>query len=136
MLNVIQYLYIQRFLISINTLKNRQSYYRWIWSGTRCAATADIAINPQNGNKYDGKNVRVAVFDTGISPHADLDIKKGVSFVDYTNSYYDDNGHGSHVAGIIGALDNKIGIVGVAPGAELYAVKFYPIPGAAIIVLS
>jgi len=35
----------------------------------------------------------------------------------------DDNGHGTHVAGIIAALDNEIGVVGVAPEAELYALK-------------
>src|SRR5438034_965042 len=35
----------------------------------------------------------------------------------------DDNGHGSHVAGIAAALDNGIGVVGVAPGARLWAVK-------------
>lgn len=35
----------------------------------------------------------------------------------------DDNGHGTHVAGIIGALDNDIGVIGTAPGADIYAVK-------------
>ena len=35
----------------------------------------------------------------------------------------DDNGHGTHAAGTIGALDNAIGVVGVAPGARLWAVK-------------
>ena len=35
----------------------------------------------------------------------------------------DDNGHGTHVAGTAAALDNDIGVVGVAPGARLYAVK-------------
>ncbi|CAG0911367.1 unnamed protein product, partial [Cyprideis torosa] len=40
-----------------------------------------------------------------------------------TGNADDDNGHGTHVAGIIGALDNDLGIVGVAPGARLWAVK-------------
>jgi len=35
----------------------------------------------------------------------------------------DDNGHGTHVAGIIAAIDNDIGVIGVAPEAKLYAVK-------------
>jgi len=74
-------------------------------------------------HKYDGKKVKVAVFDTGVSNHEDLEISGGVSFVDYTDSYSDDNGHGTHVAGTIAAKNNKLGVVGVAPDAEIYAVK-------------
>jgi subtilisin len=40
-----------------------------------------------------------------------------------TKTGNDDNGHGTHVAGTAAALDNKIGVVGVAPGARLWAVK-------------
>ncbi|HAQ06866.1 MAG TPA: hypothetical protein DCR24_04825, partial [Bacillus bacterium] len=72
---------------------------------------------------YTGKNVKVAILDSGISPHPDLKIAGGVSFVSYTNSFSDDNGHGTHVAGIVGALNNDIGTVGVAPDAQIYAVK-------------
>ena len=71
-----------------------------------------------------GKGVKIALIDTGVNEkHPDLNIAGGVSFVEYTKSYEDDNGHGTHVAGIIGALDNDIGTVGVAPDAELYAIK-------------
>ncbi|MFX3675264.1 MAG: S8 family serine peptidase [Paenisporosarcina sp.] len=72
---------------------------------------------------YTGKGVKIAVIDSGISPHEDLVIAGGQSFVDYTTSYYDDHGHGTHVAGIIAAKDNGIGVKGVASEAELYAVK-------------
>ena len=47
----------------------------------------------------------------------------GISFIKGNTSYNDDNGHGTHVAGIIGAQNNGEGTVGVAPDAELYAVK-------------
>ncbi|NPC92115.1 S8 family serine peptidase [Bacillus sp. WMMC1349] len=70
-----------------------------------------------------GKNTKVAVIDSGISPHDDLTIAGGVSTVGYTSSYRDDNGHGTHVAGIIGAKHNGYGIDGVAPDVQLYAVK-------------
>lgn len=73
---------------------------------------------------YTGKGVKVAVLDTGIdSDHDDLVLAGGVSFVDYTVSYDDDNGHGTNVAGIIGAQNNDIGVVGMAPFAKLYAIK-------------
>ena len=55
--------------------------------------------------------------------HPDLTLSGGVSFVQGTTSYNDDNGHGTHVAGIIAAQNNEIGSVGVAPDAQLYAVK-------------
>ena len=74
---------------------------------------------------YKGDAINVAIVDTGVdTAHPDLtNLKGGVSEVGYTTSYNDDNGHGSHVAGIVAATDNTIGVVGVAPNANLYAVK-------------
>lgn len=70
-----------------------------------------------------GNGIKVAVIDTGIATHPDLVISGGRSFVSYTTSFNDDNGHGTHVAGIIGARDNGFGYVGIAPESSLYAVK-------------
>ncbi|WCK54271.1 S8 family serine peptidase [Aneurinibacillus sp. Ricciae_BoGa-3] len=72
---------------------------------------------------YTGKGVKVAVVDTGVAAHEDLTVAGGTSFVSYTTSYADDNGHGTHVAGIIGAKRNTLGVAGVAPDASVYAVK-------------
>ncbi|MFC0187323.1 S8 family serine peptidase [Fictibacillus aquaticus] len=73
---------------------------------------------------FTGKGVKVAVLDTGISlNHPDLKVSGGVSTVEGRASYADDNGHGTHVAGIISAENNEIGAVGVAPDADVYAVK-------------
>ncbi len=47
----------------------------------------------------------------------------GVSFVPDTTNFHDDNGHGTHVAGTIAALDNGAGVIGVSPRAEIYSVK-------------
>ncbi len=72
-----------------------------------------------------GAGVKVAVIDTGIDLcHPDLkaNIKGGVNLV-AKKPPTDDHGHGTHVAGIIGALKNGFGVVGVAPSAWLYAVK-------------
>jgi len=67
-------------------------------------------------------DVDVAVIDTGIAKHPDLDIKGGKN-CSTGKSYDDGNGHGTHVAGTIGAKDDTNGVVGVAPGARLWAVR-------------
>ncbi|YCI07138.1 S8 family peptidase (plasmid) [Ensifer sp. D2-11] len=74
---------------------------------------------------YTGQGVFVAVVDTGISPHIDLaEPVRGATLIPGSNSYNDDHGHGTHVAGTIAALkENSRGVVGVAPGARLLAVK-------------
>ena len=78
--------------------------------------------------KIDGIDERVdadvAVVDTGIAPLADLNVVGGYncSSSDPT-AWRDGNGHGTHVAGTIGAIDNATGVVGVAPGVRLWAVK-------------
>jgi len=75
--------------------------------------------------------IEVAIIDTGIDQdHPDLidNIKWGVSVLNgrvttRPTAWRDRNGHGTHVAGTVAALDNDIGVVGVAPDAELYIIK-------------
>lgn len=79
---------------------------------------------------YTGKGVGVAIVDTGIALHRDF-IEGGnrvIGFVDFVNHRsepYDDNGHGSHVAGIIGGngFSSKGRYKGVAPECNLIGVK-------------
>src|SRR3989344_1015439 len=82
-------------------------------------------------SNHTGSGVKVCVVDTGIDKdHPDLqaNIAGGRNFVakgatvDPTK-WDDDNGHGTHVAGTIAAVDNTIGVVGVAPSASLLAAK-------------
>lgn len=82
-------------------------------------------------NITEGAGVKVAVIDTGINfNHEDLKANY-VSGVNYSGikgivglgSPLDDQGHGTHVAGTIAAARNGKGVVGVAPKAQLYAVK-------------
>jgi len=71
-----------------------------------------------------GAGVKVAVLDTGIDEnHPDLTVSGGISMVPGVTSWDDDQGHGTHCAGIIGARNNPSGVVGVAPNSKLYAVK-------------
>lgn len=97
----------------------------------------DTELNVTGGLIGQGKHidVNVAIIDSGIAQHDDLNIGGGYRY--YTNTsgprhsrgsfgdgnYADDNGHGTHVAGIAAAKDNGVGVVGVAPGAKLWAVK-------------
>ncbi len=77
-------------------------------------------------NNSTGKNMKIAVLDTGISnSHPDLIVSGGINLVGKSKNkkWNDDNGHGTHVAGVIAARNNSIGVVGVAPDAQLYAVK-------------
>jgi subtilisin family serine protease len=93
----------------------------------------------------DGKgdvDADIAVLDTGIDiDHPDLNVVGGVDCVDQggglfpfatgpddgsstdPDSYDDPKGHGTHIAGIAAARDNGIGVVGIAPGARLWAVR-------------
>ncbi len=73
-----------------------------------------------------GSMVKVAILDTGIDlDHPDLwrNIKGGINTIKPRKSADDDNGHGTHLAGTVAAIDNDIGVIGVGPDIYLYAVK-------------
>jgi subtilisin len=87
---------------------------------------ADIGAEPAHLSSYTGKGVKIAVLDTGMDyNHPELAgaYKGGYDFINNDDDPMDDNGHGSHVAGIIAAAKDGQGMVGVAPDAELYAIK-------------
>ena len=76
-----------------------------------------------SGNGSGSVDADIAIIDSGIATgHSDLNVVGGVNCVG-GSSFNDDFGHGTHVAGIAAARDNADGVVGVAPGARLWAVK-------------
>ncbi|MBZ4651735.1 MAG: peptidase s8 and s53 in kexin sedolisin [Proteiniphilum sp.] len=78
------------------------------------------------GGFSDGTGKTAWIIDTGIDldhPDLNVDQTRGKNFVLKSALPDDDNGHGTHCSGIIGAMDNNIGTVGVAAGATVVPIK-------------
>ncbi len=98
--------------------------------GTTLSESAGYAADTLGVRGLTGRGVRLAVLDTGVSPHLDLSVPKEriVTFRDFTGEGefpYDDNGHGTFVAGVAagGGTLSAGSVRGVAPEAEIVAVK-------------
>lgn len=99
--------------------QNQGSWYQWFHEA--------VGSNAAWNAGYTGQGIKVAVLDTGVSAHDDVTLKDSYNILtDSTDGAEDDNakGHGTHVAGIIGATcGNRAGGCGVAPEAALYNIK-------------
>lgn len=113
---------VQSDLVYAEHIGQDETFYGYQWHLPQIQA--DLAWD----TGYTGAGARVAVVDSGIwYLHPDLydnvDFASSASFVDYTTDFLDDDGHGTHVAGIIAAADNNWGSIGIAPNATLVGVK-------------
>ncbi|MDD9381515.1 S8 family serine peptidase [Streptomyces sp. ZAF1911] len=111
----------------VTSLETEQCLPAW---ADRIEADRSSARSGDGGGTVTG--VRVAVIDSGIQgTHPDLNVRgdtdcnSGSPVLPGTSLVAPDP-HGTEAAGVIGAKDNGIGVVGVAPGAELWAVKAFP----------
>jgi|GEM_PF-1315532 len=92
-------------------------------SGIRRVRADDSPVADIDGDDQ-RVDVDVGILDTGVDPHPDLNIRGGFDCLSpFPDAIRDRNGHGTHVAGIIGAIDDDEGVVGVAPGARLWSVR-------------
>lgn len=101
----------------------------------------DIATSTMNAyfphdKGLEGKGITVAVIDTGVAPHEDLTKPDNriIGFKDFVNNKidpYDDNGHGTHVAGIIAGngYSSRGRYIGVAPKANILGIKALDLSG-------
>ncbi|MFD5248139.1 S8 family serine peptidase [Amycolatopsis sp. NPDC058340] len=92
---------------------------------SNATANPNLKINGDDDYSVDAD---VAVIDTGAdAQHPDLNVVSRTNCLNSAsctdNAGTDDHGHGTHVSGTIGARDNGVGVVGVAPGARIWAVK-------------
>lgn len=112
-----------------------ESKAKMVWNDIRVHPCLDVAVRAIHADRaqqhgFTGKGVTVAVLDTGIDPHPDLMLPESrvIGWKDFVNDRkepYDDEGHGTHVAGIIAGSGRESGgkYVGVAPQANLVGVK-------------
>ena len=102
---------------------------------TGVARVGALSSSLANINGVDERvDADVAIVDTGIWAHHDLVIAGGYNCSTSNRAAWGDgNGHGTHVAGTVGARDNTVGVVGVAPGVRLWAVRILNSSGSGLL---
>jgi len=114
---------------SIQVHRNLQSSGQAIPYGIAMVKAMDVWSKYNNK----GEDVRVCVMDTGVNrDHPDLDEDRlfGYDGNDLVQPWWRDlDGHGTHVSGTIAASDNNQGVVGVAPGAEIFTARVFSTNG-------
>ena len=102
---------------TVSSVKSSTSVTNW--------GIDDINASQAWASGLTGEDIKIAIIDSGIASHSNLTIAGGKNVISDSSStsYTDENGHGTHVAGIIAAQGLNGGVKGVAPDASIYAVK-------------
>jgi subtilisin len=95
-----------------------------VWAFAQTLPTGVNRIEAEQSSHFGSafSNIAVAVIDTGSGPHPDINVVGGYN-CSTGKSFNDGNGHGTHVAGTIGANNDTTGVVGVAPWIPIYSVR-------------
>lgn len=108
-----------------------------MWKGSQLIPWGVKHIKaPLAWKKTLGSQIKVGVIDTGIDfMHPDLksSVGPGINLLFPGALPIDDNGHGTHIAGIIAGSSTRQGILGVAPKASIHAVKAFDMVGSAYV---
>lgn len=112
------------------------SYICYDYKGNLCLTQTQrlIGMHYPNIFKLTGKNIGIGLIDTGVYPHPDLTNKRNAIafFKDLINGYdkpYDDNGHGTFLAGCIAANKYSSNIEGIAPDSNIFVIKAFDASG-------
>ena len=131
-----EYLFIKSFLVQLS--KEELEYFsrlvsvEYIYSVATACALMNVSkkILGINESSLSGRGIVTAIIDTGVSPHLDFclgkkRLKKSIDFVNQRKSFYDDNGHGTFVCGVMAGCGAESGgkLAGVAPSAEIISLK-------------
>lgn len=111
-----------------NNMKIEISLKRIPITGTYDWGHLVIGIDRLN-RTFMGKDIKVALIDSGITAHEDLVTAGGYNTLDGQDEKdwdIDEKGHGTHCAGIIAAQANEKGVTGIAPLADVFALKIFP----------
>lgn len=83
------------------------------------------SVNKYHTEGITGNGIKIAILDTGVDlKNEDITFKKGINFTSgEATDFADRNGHGTKIAGIIGARKNGEGLIGIAPESDLYICK-------------
>jgi subtilisin len=141
---------IQGFSCSFDFLKLHQGLYPMIASIEKDDRIASVHATgkqfipwgvsqiraPEVWSRSTGKLIKIGLIDTGVDySHPDLQrsVYGGINLIHRHLLPMDDNGHGTHIAGIIAAASQHTGIVGVAPHCAIHAVKAFDYNGTAFV---
>jgi subtilisin family serine protease len=114
------------FLIKINTREIKDRYFNeYAYHLIDTPTLSNANINLGNSWLYSkGAGVKVAIFDSGIDiKHKDLVITSTYNTIDSSKNIISSEPHGTFIAGLIGARENSIGSIGVAPQSNLISIK-------------
>ncbi|MDR9857706.1 S8 family peptidase [Paenibacillus sp. VCA1] len=117
-------------LVQVHTLANKTSQGPGIPYGVKQIQA------PKAWSTSTGYRIKIGVIDTGADYyHPDLrgSLAKGINLLNRHMLPFDDNGHGTHIAGTIAAANSTEGMIGVAPRATIYPVKAFDHNGSAYV---
>ena len=120
----------------------RAGFWTRVWKDVEASAAVTLDLVPLAIHGFDwgllateaasrgqrhGQGIKVAVIDSGVGLHSSLQVSGGKSFIlnEAENDWTDHDGHGTHCAGVVAALEAAASVWGYAPAVEIYALRVF-----------